>query len=145
MYSLKDIIVLTNLSERTIRRYISEGKLEGTKVGGVWRFTEEQLDNFYGFKEAIKTIKREIGMEVTDFINMPNPKKKQTHTCLMIDLNIDEELMEKVKYAILDECNKHTDMKMKFYTDKDNYRVLLIGSLDFITSTSIIVQNIIKN
>ncbi len=133
MFSIKDIMTITNLSERTIRRYLETGKIEGTKVGGVWRFTEDQLNDFYGYNDAIKKIRSEATQIVVDFINMPNPEKLKAKACIMIDLRIDEKEIEEVKSTVMSECNQaQGTMKMKFLKEQDNYRFILSGTLDFI-------------
>ena len=133
MFSIKDIMVITNLSERTIRRHLESGKIKGSKVGGVWRFTEEQLNGFYDYNDAIKKIRSEATQIVFDFINMPNPEKLRSNACIMIDLRIDEKEIEEVKSIVMDECNlAQCTMKMKFLKEQDNYRFILSGTLDFI-------------
>ncbi|MBU1020328.1 MAG: helix-turn-helix domain-containing protein [Firmicutes bacterium] len=143
--SIKDIMTITNLSERSIRRYLEEGKLEGTKVGGVWRFTEEQLEGFYGEKAAVSKVRKEATQQVLDFINMPNPKKKDARVCTMIDLRNCEETIVKVKQAIMNECSNTTDtMTMKFLKEKDNYRFILIGSLEFVHKVTMKIYTILN-
>ena len=45
-YVLGHVKVITGLSERTLRSYISLGLLKGEKINGMWHFTEEQLGEF---------------------------------------------------------------------------------------------------
>ncbi len=145
MLSIKNVMTITNLSERTIRRYLEDGKLEGTKVGGVWRFTEKQLEAFYGEKEAIKKIRKEATQQVIDFINMPNPEKVDARVCSMIDLRNCEETIELVKLAIMSECSKATDtMTMKFLKEQDDYRFILIGSLEFVHNVTAKIYEILN-
>jgi excisionase family DNA binding protein len=131
---------LTNLSERTIRRYIKDDKIKGSKVGGVWRFSEEQIEEFYDYKEVIRSAQKEISRDVLDFINMPNPSKLKGHTCLMIDIDDEVNNIDEIKQKIMDLCNMQNQfMKMKFYRDKKNYRIVLIGRIGFISE---VAQNI---
>ena len=145
MLSLKNIMTITNLSERTIRRYLKEGKLVGTKVGGVWRFTEAQLEAFYGYNDAMKKIRKEATQQVLDFINMPNPEKLKGRACSMIDLRESKETIDKVKQAIMTECNNVTEtMTMKFLKEQDNYRFILVGSLGFIEKVTTKISQIVS-
>lgn len=43
MYNLKEVMKMSKMGERTLRRYLKEGILEGSKIGGVWRFSEKQI------------------------------------------------------------------------------------------------------
>lgn len=145
MFSVKDIMTITNLSERTIRRNLEAGTLEGTKIGGVWRFTEEQLENFYGAKEAVSKVRKEATEQVVDFINMPNTGKQNARACIMIDLSNKEEVVNEVKEAIFVECNNASDtMTMKFLKEKDIYRFVIIGSLEFIQRVTSITYEILN-
>lgn len=43
IYELKDIEDLLKVSNRTLLRYIKDGRLQATKVGGKWIVKEESL------------------------------------------------------------------------------------------------------
>ena len=42
-YTIGQVVMMTGLTDRTIRNYLSLGFLEGEKPDGQWRFTAEQL------------------------------------------------------------------------------------------------------
>ena len=46
LYTVMDVVELTGLSRRTIYRHMEEGKLQGMKIVGSWRFTEEQIQAY---------------------------------------------------------------------------------------------------
>lgn len=48
LYTVEELTELLHVHRRTLYRYINTGKLKGIKVGGYWRFTEEQLKAFLG-------------------------------------------------------------------------------------------------
>lgn len=145
MFNIKEIMIITSLSERTVRRYLESGKIEGTKVGGVWSFTQEQVNNFYGDKEVLKQIRREATQQVVDFINMPNPERLEARACVMIDLRMEPKVIDEVKLAVMNECKKATGtMTMKFLSEQNNYRFILIGTLDFIQNVTTIINQIVS-
>ncbi len=45
-YLIQDLVLMTGLSDRTIRSYIASGFLRGEKANGAWRFTLEQVESF---------------------------------------------------------------------------------------------------
>ena len=47
MYNLKQLVMMTGLTERTLRNYLRLGILTGEKVDGIWQFTKEQVTAFY--------------------------------------------------------------------------------------------------
>ncbi|MEA1883876.1 MAG: helix-turn-helix domain-containing protein [Thermotogota bacterium] len=50
-YTVQQISQLLDLHEKTIQRYIREGKIKAKKVGKSWRVTKENLDEFTGTDE----------------------------------------------------------------------------------------------
>ena len=48
MLTVEQLAEELNVTTRTIRNYLKEGKLTGTKVGGQWRFTEQNIYDFFG-------------------------------------------------------------------------------------------------
>lgn len=51
-YDLKDIVSLTRLSDRTLRRMMKSGILVGTRVSGKWMFSWNDIDKFISSPEA---------------------------------------------------------------------------------------------
>jgi hypothetical protein len=63
----------------------------------------------------------------------------------MIDLRVDEEVIEEVKTTVMNECNKSTGtMTMKFLNEQNNYRFILIGTLEFIQNVTTKIHQIVN-
>jgi len=43
--TVKDVVKRLQIGERTVYRYVEEGKIKAVKIGG-WRITEEDLQAF---------------------------------------------------------------------------------------------------
>ena len=43
LYSIAEVAKITRLTDRTIRNYLANGTLKGQKIGGQWRFTQENI------------------------------------------------------------------------------------------------------
>jgi len=69
MFSVKDIMTMFSLSERTVRRHLQLGVLKGTKVGGSWRFTDEDLKTYLDSEIIRKSIQKTSLFELYDFFN----------------------------------------------------------------------------
>lgn len=50
-YTVKDIAELLNVSEKTIRNILKQGKLKGKKVGVKWVTTKKMLDEYIEGKD----------------------------------------------------------------------------------------------
>ena len=51
LYSVEKVANLLEVHQKTILRYIKEGKLKAKKVGGRWRIHGNDLSNFVGHKD----------------------------------------------------------------------------------------------
>lgn len=67
MYHLIDLMQMLKIPERTIRRHIKEGLLVGSKVGGIWKFTEEEVERYIGKKKVQKHLIDDGLKELTDY------------------------------------------------------------------------------
>jgi excisionase family DNA binding protein len=47
LYNIRQVARMLNIAETTARRWASEGKLPGLKLGRSFKFTEEQLQQFF--------------------------------------------------------------------------------------------------
>lgn len=45
-YSVQEVAELLHLTDRTVRNYITSGKLLAQKIGGNWEISEENLKAF---------------------------------------------------------------------------------------------------
>ena len=56
MLSIKEVAEFLNVSERSIFRYIHDGRLKATKIG-YWRINEDDLQEFLNKNSNIKSTK----------------------------------------------------------------------------------------
>lgn len=52
LYSVEKVAELLDVHQKTVLRYIKEGKLPANKVGGRWRIHGNDLSNFVGYKDS---------------------------------------------------------------------------------------------
>ncbi len=45
-YSPEEVSEQINVKQATVRKWIREGKLKALKLGGLWRISEDQLQEF---------------------------------------------------------------------------------------------------
>lgn len=69
MYTLKDIMKMLEIPERTIRRHIKEKLLVGSKVGGVWKFTIDDLKSYMSDDRVSKHLINNGFKVVNDYYN----------------------------------------------------------------------------
>ncbi|MGL4738955.1 MAG: helix-turn-helix domain-containing protein [Cellulosilyticaceae bacterium] len=87
LYSVEEIAEMTSLTSRTIRNYLKDGSLKGRKIGGQWRFTEEDIKGFMNQENVQTSIRDEVTQSVYDFMDGVNTDiKGNAQMCSIIDL-----------------------------------------------------------
>lgn len=69
VFKLKDIMEMLSIPERTIRRHINMGLLKGEKVGGTWRFSEDDLFRYFSDQTVQKTRNHIKLNEIFDYLH----------------------------------------------------------------------------
>ena len=84
LYLISHLVLMTGLTDRTIRNYIASGILKGEKINGIWHFTPEEVDVFIKNPAVRPSIVAKNNSLVYDF--MLNDSKKEEETCVILDL-----------------------------------------------------------
>lgn len=53
MYTVDEVAELASVTSRTIRNYLKDGRLKGRKIGGQWRFTEQNVQDLLNGVENV--------------------------------------------------------------------------------------------
>ncbi len=83
-YTINHVTLMTGLTDRTIRSYISSGLLQGEKINGLWHFTPEQVDAFVRHPAVWPSIQAKKNSIVYDFLL--DRKKTNEEICIILDL-----------------------------------------------------------
>ena len=87
LFTVEDIAKMASMTTRTIRNYLKEGTLEGRKIGGQWRFTEEDIKKFMESGNVSKEITEKNKQDVIDFIDGVNTDYTgEIQVCAIVDL-----------------------------------------------------------
>lgn len=84
LYLINHLTLITGLSDRTIRNYISSGILKGEKINGMWHFTPEEVDAFIKNPSVRPSIIAKNNSVVYDF--MLSDSKQHEETCVILDI-----------------------------------------------------------
>lgn len=131
-YTLANIIKMAGISERTARRHLKDGILKGHKVGGSWRFTEENIRDYFNDKTMIDNIAKEAGQDVRAFLKK-DYTSEDDRICSIIDFRPENKDIEnRARQSVLDLSNAYTDISMKYAKHDGVMRFTLTGSFDYI-------------
>ena len=97
LYTVEDIANMTSLTTRTIRNYLKDGILKGRKIGGQWRFTEEDIEMFMDSGSYRKDFVDKLKQDVIDFMDGVydfQDDAEEIQTCSIIDLYQEEKIVQ---------------------------------------------------
>lgn len=123
MYTLKDLTMITGLTDRTLRNYLSAGILEGEKVQGVWQFTEEQIEAFVTHEYVKPAITAKRNAVLYDYLRSDGNKKNTA--CVVLHLR-EESSVAVSDFFCKAVCERH-GLKMTFDREKGANKVILVG------------------
>ena len=126
-YTLNEVALMSGLTTRTLRNHITMGVLKGEKNDGVWRFSVEELEEFFQnpyVKPSIKAKKKSI---VFDFLKQ---NKKQTNEmCTIIDINANLTNAQKISTLFCEQISKLDGVNIQFSSETFHscVRIILKG------------------
>ena len=126
MYTLKELAIMSGLTERTLRSYLKMGILGGKKEDGIWRFDEADIEAFFenGFvKEAMRSNRKS-----TVFDCLKSGSRDKNTACVILDLPLDNPI--KIAAFFCDAVNRRTGLTMTFDRVDGTNRVILSGDAD---------------
>ena len=114
LYTVEDIAVMTSLTTRTIRNYLKEGILKGRKIGGQWRFTEEDINNFMDNgnyrEEHLKNLRQDV-LDFIDGVNTFADNIGEIQVCSIVDLYQEEVVVKEKLDKLMAFINSHNETK----------------------------------
>lgn len=144
LYTIEDIAEMTRLTSRTIRNYLKDGILEGKKIGGQWRFTMKDIENFFDNNKTNQDINTAYNNEVIGFLEGKNiDLQKEVQICTIIDLHckniLEGKELSKKLMTIINEDEEAVKNGAKFsyeyMKDSSKARFTLFGDPEFIIKT----------
>lgn len=126
-YSVQELADQLGVTTRSIRNYLHEGKLKGTKVGGKWKFSEQDLFDFlYGdgestsFHEQQMTLKAPITLKFSLVANDANEINELKETILNYHLDV---------YA-----NKKDRLLQYAHFKENEHEIIIGGNFNYVTN-----------
>lgn len=127
-YHLNDLALMTGLTTRTLRNYLTQGLLHGEKADGVWQFTDAELDRFFSdpfVKEALKIKRSSV---VFDFLADRN--KETARTCVILDIPASRVKGSRISAFFCEKMCDTEDVRFNYGWEKGLCRVILSGAAD---------------
>ena len=127
-YTMNNIAMMTGFTTRTLRNYLRQGLLQGEKVDGVWRFTEEEYEAFLTHPAVKPGIRAKQNAIVNDFLLLN--AKKENRTCVILDICTEREDAKRAAEFFCERIKEQEDEELQFGMEwhKKNMRIILSGS-----------------
>ena len=153
-YTIDKIAEILGMHHKTIRKFITEGKLGANKVGKQWRISGHDLSVFME-KNNVSINNKKISEESNiDFVingEVKDTIKQKVNVSTVVDINdVDKEEYFRISNTLIALMNcKDSEMKkatinMKYDEKVNRLRVLLWGNVRFIegmlSSISMLVE-----
>ena len=126
-YTLNDLALMTGLTTRTLRNYMKKGILKGERVEGIWKFTKEEIAEFFDNPYVISGVQAKNRAVVFDFLTQN--KKQYNEICTIIDLCVGQRKIEEISEFFCEKVGKRNDERIKVTCEKNDayVRVILRG------------------
>ena len=140
-YTIDHIAEILGMHHRTIRKFITEGKLRANKVGKQWRISGHDLslfmeDNNVNIKSNNKLENEKIEFSTGDIDS--NNKTNKINISTVIDINeVDMDEHKRISNMLLALMNSkdskisNSTINIKYYKNDKNLKVMLWGDIEF--------------
>ena len=97
-YTVSDVARIMHMTERTIRNYLKDGILKGTRVGGQWRFSRDDLEDLIQNSTFRKKVKDNASQKAKDYIDRKVAILGDLTVCAVIDYkHEDQDYLDKLE------------------------------------------------
>ena len=103
LYTIEDLAAFTGLSDRTLRSYLKDGRLTGTKEEGAWRFSPEDVGRLLQDGAACRAMEANRNALVYDFML---GGAAEDRCCVVRDVPVAEEGEEALRARLLERVNR---------------------------------------
>lgn len=140
-YTINQIAEILGIHHKTIRKFITEGKLRANKVGTQWRISGHDLsvfmeDNNVNIRRKNESENKNIEFSTND-INSNNRVNK-INISTVIDINdVDKDEYRRISNTLLAAMNSkdskmsNSTINIKWFQTEKNLKVLLWGDVEF--------------
>ncbi|KOA19284.1 helix-turn-helix domain protein [Clostridium homopropionicum DSM 5847] len=141
-YTIDQVAELLDMHHKTIRKFISDGKLKATKVGKQWRISERDLNFFMGKSINENNNNKEIKVDEeiefsTNEINSEIIRPKVSISTVVEINEIDTKQYMRISNTLIAVMNSKdpslsdSTINMKYYEKENRLRIILWGPIAF--------------
>lgn len=140
-YTVDQIAEILGMHHKTIRKFITEGKLRANKVGKQWRISGHDLSIFMENNNVNISNKNEVENEKIEFSTREvdiNKRINKINISTVVDINeVDMDECRRISNMLLAVINskdskmRNSTINIKHYQKEKNLKVMLWGDTNF--------------
>lgn len=148
MMTINEVADILGLHHKTVRGFISTGRLNAVKVGKQWRIAKADLDRFMGKKSSLdnqtRVVTDEINVENGEFVfehkneHSTNINKKIQISAVADVHEVNKSKYERISNTLLavmnsrDDRMKHATIHIKYDESLKICKIFLWGSTEYV-------------
>ena len=154
-YTIDQIAEILGMHHKTIRKFITEGKLRANKVGKQWRISGHDLSLFMEDNNVNIKSNNKLESEKIEFSNGDidsNNRTSKINVSTVIDINeVDIDEHRRISNTILalmnskDSKMSNSTFNIKYYKSDKNLKVMLWGNVKFTNEMLDFISTIIDD
>ena len=154
-YTIDQIVEILGMHHKTIRKFITEGKLRANKVGKQWRISGHDLSLFMEDNNVNIKSNNKLESEKIEFSNGDidsNNRTSKINVSTVIDINeVDIDEHRRISNTILalmnskDSKMSNSTINIKYYKSDKNLKVMLWGNVKFTNEMLDFISTIIDD
>ena len=154
-YTIDQIADILGMHHKTIRKFITEGKLRANKVGKQWRISGHDLSLFMEDNNVNIKSNNKLESEKIEFSNGDidsNNRTSKINVSTVIDINeVDIDEHRRISNTILalmnskDSKMSNSTINIKYYKSDKNLKVMLWGNVKFTNEMLDFISTIIDD
>lgn len=154
-YTIDQIAEILGMHHKTIRKFITEGKLRANKVGKQWRISGHDLSLFMEDNNVNIKSNNKLESEKIEFSNGDidsNNRTSKINVSTVIDINeVDIDEHRRISNTILalmnskDSKMSNSTINIKYYKSDKNLKVMLWGNIKFTNEMLDFISTIIED
>ena len=154
-YTIDQIAEILGMHHKTIRKFITEGKLRANKVGKQWRISGHDLSLFMEDNNVNIKSNNKLESEKIEFSNGDidsNNRTSKINVSTVIDINeVDIDEHRRISNTILalmnskDSKMSNSTINIKYYKSDKNLKVMLWGNVKFTNEMLDFISTIVED
>lgn len=146
LYSISDIAKKTKLTDRTIRNYLANGTLKGKKIGGQWRFTQNDINALFHNEVFADDMLSKSEKNIDKYLNNEFSFETENHVCSIINIVVKNKEDRKKVWDKIKSIPKTTDTKQRvtFFEDDGHIKVMVISDFKHVYEIMAALKEVIE-